>query len=667
MAAILTDIGLIVVLILCVVFLSVAFIIRKNNKIISGSITIIAAAAVVAQIYLFLFNIYYIGTGDALPVGEHFVEGLVVDTRGTTYGTTVVNIKLTESETLPVGRLVSVNDCPNDIEDGQIISCNIIVNNTGIADTDNYIDGIFLTAIYIDGLKVLSEGNGIDYYFTNLQSKLSQRIMPYMSQENAGVAAAITYGDRSGLPYEIVLDFNRAGLSHVLVVSGLHLSILCALLLIVLKKVTKNKYIIYPILILIVILYTLLCGVRLSIVRAAFVVVMLSISKLLSKRADSYTSLGLAVLTVTLINPYSSVDLSLLLSLFATVGILYSNEAYFPTMYKIKMKNRYLSAILEASLTSAAAIFATMPVFAALGDGFSLLAIPANIAVVVLVTPIISTVLLGIVSTFLPLSQLSAFIFRVAEILINLLTEIAEFVSSIEWQFINFNGNYPFIVLLIAFSVGFLLSIFYKPKQVLFGGAIVVLVGIISYYTLDYNMLHVAVVGETQNPVVVITKNSSAAVIYRGTKSNNQEVEKYLAGLNIRQIDTIVDISHSETSLELDAETIYSFEKTELYNAELTIMDNVVLTLRKQPNSNISLIDIAGFNVAMASGVVDYSGYGHHDLVVAGSSMQYNIKTVMLFTRKPSSSINFDADILLPHEETVTFKIKPGRSYIVEV
>ncbi len=667
MVAILTDIGLIVVFILSVAFLIVAFLIRKNNKVTAITISIIVAAAAVAQLYLALFNSIYIGGKEQLPTGLQMVEGVVEETRGNVHGTTVVTIKTTQSDAIPNGRLISINDCPEEIMEGQIISCNIIVNDTGVADLDYYIDGIFISAVYSDGLGIISQGNGIGYYFSSLQTSLTQRVLPYLTPENSGVAAAITYGDRTGLPYEIVLDFSKAGLSHVLVVSGLHLSILCGILLFLLRRVTKNRYIIYPVLILTVILYTLLCGVRLSIVRAAFVVVMLSVSKLISKRADSYTSLGLAILVVTLLNPYSAIDLSLLLSLFATVGILYANEAYFISLFTLKKKNRYLYALISAAVTSIAAIIATMPVFAALGGGFSLLAIPANIVIVLLTTPIIATVLLGIVTTFLPLTQFSAFIFKIAEVLIDALTGIARFVANIEWQFINFNGDYPFIVLLIAFSVGFLLSLVYRPQQVILGGAIIVAVGIISYYILDYNMLHVAVVGETQNPVIVITKNSDAAVIYRGTKSNNDEVERYLSKLNIRKIDYIVDISHSDSSLSLTSENIYVFEEQDLFSTELTIMDNVTITLRKQPNSNVSLLDIAGFNVAMASGEVDFSSYGRQDLVVAGSSKQHNIETVMLFTRKPTAGIDYKADVVLPFEDIVTFKIKPDRSYVIEV
>ncbi len=597
MIAILIDLGLIIAFVLAAILLVVAWFIKGRNKATAITVILIVAAGIIAQLYLMVFNLFFIETEDRLPTGQHSLVGVVDESKGTVYGTTTLQLKITDSETLPVGRMISIADAPTDIKPGQEIACDIILSSTEVDNINLYIDGVFLSAIYDDNIIIMSEGNGIFYFFSKLQAMLTDRITPYLSESISGIAAAITYGDRTGLPYEIQLDFRSAGLSHVLVVSGLHLSILCGIILTVLRKITPNRFILYPVLILIVIFYTLLCGVRLSIVRAAFVVIMLSISKLLSKRADSYTSLGFAVLVVTLLNPYSAVDLSLLLSLFATVGILFGNELWNPINNKLNKLNRYVAAVIKAAITSAAAILATMPVFAAIGDGFSLLAIPANLLVVALSTPIIGLTLVAILTTFIPVPQLSAIVFKVVEILIELLVSTAKFVANIEWQFIHFIGDYPFIVLLVAFVVGFILLLFDKKQNIPLAGSIIILVSILTFYLFDYNTLHVAIVGETQNPVVVITQNSTAAVIYRGSKGNNDEVERYLSGNNIRKIDTIVDISSGQSSLSLVAESRYSFDENNYYNDVLTVLDNVELTIRKQSDSNIALIDVAGFNI----------------------------------------------------------------------
>ncbi len=658
-----TDVGPWFVLLLSSgLLLTAQFLRRKKTTAIT--MVVIAVAIAIAQLYLIVFNVVIIGRED-VSNDTHNIVGVVENVRGTVYGTNILQLRIVESNSLPNNRLINITDAPEALP-GQMISCDVMLIDSGADALELYSDGVFISSVYQGNLFLISDGHGITYFFKEVQQYLTQKLEPYLSSDILGVAAAMTYGDRSGLNYDIVTNFSKAGLSHILVVSGLHLSILCSLLLLLLRKLSNNRFIIYPVIIIVVILYTLLCGVRLSIVRAAFVVIMLSFSKLFKRKSDTYTSLGFAVLVITLLNPYSSIDLSLLLSLFAPLGILFANEIYIPIDNKLKSINKPLAWVASAMLTSLAAIVATMPVFAALRDGFSLLAIPANLLAVSLTTPIICLTLLALPFTFLPIPQFTALLLSIDEVLIELLIYISNFVAQIEWQFIHFSGSYPFLILVIAFIVGILNIIFDRHKLAVLSGAIVLLSGAITYSIIDYNTFHVVVVGETLNPVVVITQNNNSAVIYRGTKGNNEEIERYLAKRNIRNISTVIDISHSQTSMDLVAEDVYSFEQLGYYSDTFTIMEDIDIIIRKQSGSNVCLLDIAGYKVAIASGTADYDGYGIQDLVVAGSATQHNINAETLFSRKPSACIDFTAAELLQTEDVISVWIRPNTSYIIE-
>ncbi len=662
---ILTDVGLWFVLIVVTCLLLSAWFLRNKRKTTAITMVVIATSSVIAQLYLIFFNMVVIEWESNQPTGQHSLVGVVEDARGTIYDTNTLQLRITESDSLPTGRLIGITEAP-DVLQGQKISCNVMIVDAGTDALEMYIDGVFLSSIYTGGLSIISEGNGVSYFFKEIQAKLTARLNPYLGEDSIGIAAAMTYGDRSGLSYEQMANFSKSGLSHILVVSGLHLSILSGLFLVSLQKLSDNKFVIYPVLIVVVILYTLLCGVRLSVIRAAFVVVMLSLSRLVGRRSDTYTSLGFAVLVVTLLNPYSSIDLSLLLSLFATIGILFGNEIYSPLHEKIKNFNRPLAYVISATITSACAIVATMPVFAALGDGVSLLAIPANLIAVLMATPIICITLVALVTTVLPIPLVTSFILSLDEFLIEVLINLSNFVAQIEWQFIHFFGSYPFLLLIVAFIAIILNIIFEKPKLAVLSGAIVILSGIITFAVIDYNTIHVAVIGQTLNPVVVITKNNNAAVIYRGTKSNNNEIERFLAKRNIRDIDEIIDISHAESSLTLLSDNTYNFENLDYYSDSFTVMEDINIQLRKQNNSNICLVDVSGYNIAISSGEADYEGYCIQDLVVAGSAKQYNIDTQTLVSRKPSVCIDFAADEILQSDNISMVWVRPQVSYIIE-
>ena len=96
--------------------------------------------------------------------------------------------------------------------------------------TAQYADGIALQAEPLaekPQLTVLGESGSFRARTHRLQQKLSESLRRAMHRDTGGVLAAMTMGDRSGLSAQLRSAYRGAGLSHVLVVSGMHVSILC--------------------------------------------------------------------------------------------------------------------------------------------------------------------------------------------------------------------------------------------------------------------------------------------------------------------------------------------------------------------------------------------------------------------------------------------------------
>ena len=96
--------------------------------------------------------------------------------------------------------------------------------------TAQYADGIALQAEPLaekPQLTVLGESGSFRARTHRLQQKLSESLRREMHRDTGGVLAAMTVGDRSGLSAQLRSAYRGAGLSHVLVVSGMHVSILC--------------------------------------------------------------------------------------------------------------------------------------------------------------------------------------------------------------------------------------------------------------------------------------------------------------------------------------------------------------------------------------------------------------------------------------------------------
>ena len=155
--------------------------------------------------------------------------------------------------------------------------------------------------------------------FGRINSRLSARL-----KLNGGgpVSIAVLLGNRDGLDLSIRRDFSRLGISHLLAVSGLHLSILVALVdkLLVRLSISKRKICLvrFPV----ILLYMGITGFSASVMRAGIMHLIRSTGDLLDRKSDSLTSLGIALLTITVIDPYSFYDVGLMMSAVSTFGCI---------------------------------------------------------------------------------------------------------------------------------------------------------------------------------------------------------------------------------------------------------------------------------------------------------------------------------------------------------
>ena len=95
---------------------------------------------------------------------------------------------------------------------------------------DDYADGIVLSAEYLSGMLRLGQSESFRARTARLQAALSRALRKGMAENTGGVLAAMVVGDRSHLTSTLRSAYRGAGLSHVLVVSGLHVTIFCGLL-----------------------------------------------------------------------------------------------------------------------------------------------------------------------------------------------------------------------------------------------------------------------------------------------------------------------------------------------------------------------------------------------------------------------------------------------------
>ena len=185
---------------------------------------------------------------------------------------------------------------------------------------EQYADGVALQAEPLaekPQLTVLGESGSFRARTRRLQQKLSESLRRAMQRDTGGVLAAMTVGDRSRLSAQLRSAYRGAGLSHVLVVSGMHVSILCGDIFAALHphgreqsyRSRRRRAVAKSLLALVLVGVT---GFTPSVRRAAVAVWVSALGVWVWGPPDALTSLAAAGILMTAVNSYAVWDLSLI-------------------------------------------------------------------------------------------------------------------------------------------------------------------------------------------------------------------------------------------------------------------------------------------------------------------------------------------------------------------
>lgn len=157
---------------------------------------------------------------------------------------------------------------------------------------------------------------------SELNSKLSAKLIVSMGRKNGSLASALLLGNRELLSDDTLRDFKRAGVYHLLALSGLHVAILIGILEWILKKLLAPIKLRILLLGSVSLFYIALTGFALSACRSMLMLWVVYLSMLLQRRRDVMTSLFAAVCAVVLIKPSAVLDVGLQLSFLSTFGVI---------------------------------------------------------------------------------------------------------------------------------------------------------------------------------------------------------------------------------------------------------------------------------------------------------------------------------------------------------
>lgn len=161
----------------------------------------------------------------------------------------------------------------------------------------------------------------LEEFLSQLRYESEVLFRKLLGEKNGATASAMVLGRKKGMDSEVKALYQGAGISHLLAISGLHLSLIGAGLFGLLKKVRLPVALSAGISTWILIVYAQLTGMSISTRRALVMFLLFLAAGLLKRTPDLPTSLAVAALLLLVPKPQRILDAGFQLSFSAVLGI----------------------------------------------------------------------------------------------------------------------------------------------------------------------------------------------------------------------------------------------------------------------------------------------------------------------------------------------------------
>jgi competence protein ComEC len=247
--------------------------------------------------------------------------------------------------------------------------------------------------LHLDGVRPTGLRRGgwsglVDEVRARAEAGLRVRLGP----TEAALAHGMVLGRDEGIPERVREDFRRAGLAHLLAVSGQNVMLLVLLALPLLAAIGLGLRTRLWVAIALVALYVPLAGAGPSLQRAAVMGAAGLLALLASRPASRWYGLGLAAAATLTANPRMVGEPGWQLSFAAVAGILLVPARGGPQVSSgSSLAGRVLAAGVDGARLTLAAGLATAPLLAFHFGGVSLAGLPANLLALPAVAPVMWT------------------------------------------------------------------------------------------------------------------------------------------------------------------------------------------------------------------------------------------------------------------------------------
>jgi len=296
-----------------------------------------------------------------------------------------------------------------------------------------------------------------------LYAGAQRRISSVFYEPDAGIVRALLLADRSALSDSLTDQFRRVGVSHVLAISGLHVSVLMGIFY---GAVLLLPLSVWPRLLFVGALlwgYVLFIGAPVSAVRASIFWTLAGLA-LASRQLVSLPSVFMAAAAAMLtMRPDLAADAGWQLSFAAVAGIFLLLFLLRPRLHALGEKGGLRPLLLGLSAVSAGAVLTTWPLSLYHFGSISFVGLPANMIIVPVssLTLVLAAVVLLLSGVWQPAGLAVSF---VVHLLVTVMDRVTAWLSRMPYASLD-EVSLPVWMLVLYYVALFAASVFWLRRQ----------------------------------------------------------------------------------------------------------------------------------------------------------------------------------------------------------
>ena len=251
--------------------------------------------------------------------------------------------------------------------------------------------------------------------------------------KNRALLAGLLLGEKALLPEATREAFGNAGISHILVVSGLTVSILIGVCILLFSVLGVRDLKALLLIVAVTLLYVGIAGFPAPALRAGFMAIMAGIGLFIERRYDPLNGIFIAAIVILMITPSALLDARFHLSFAATLGIVLGFDQLKGLAGKLQDRRRLDHWVLSPLAVTVAATLGTLPLIAYYFHRVSLVSLLANLIVVPLVAVAVPLGMLMMAVS--PLSHaLAAILGQSLNLVLSAILWLGETLGSFRWS-----------------------------------------------------------------------------------------------------------------------------------------------------------------------------------------------------------------------------------------